>query len=57
MNPGKADIFSLGRIAMLLAIGDPEGSTEDLGDDFDDEFRELVDSCLLEDPQERPTVE
>ena len=57
MNPGKADIFSLGRIAMLLAIGDPEGSTEELGDDFDDEFRELVDCCLLEDPQERPTVE
>ena len=50
-NPGQADIWSLGKIAMLLALGSPEHDVEALTDlELPDELVDFIKKCLVEDP-------
>jgi len=51
LNPGKADIYSLAKIILLLAVGDPDADVDELGDDFDDDFIEFLENCLQEQPE------
>lgn len=47
-NPGRADLYSVAKIALLLAQGDPDATAEDLGDDFSDEFKSFIENALSE---------
>ena len=56
-TPGRADIYSIGRIALLLAVGDPDAGSEELSDNFSPEFVDFIERALKEEPPHRYTAE